>query len=424
MSTIQQWSNLDFRQSAQLINVVLQKVTTNPTAWEGGLVYNTTDDLPYWSDGVDWYPITGGTGTITNVIGGGGIIVDVNGDDVTVTFDPDDNTLELSGTGNTAVARIKEEGVTTIHLADESVVFSKIQEIPNLTVIGNVSGEEDIPSVVTILTNLDTTIAEHDSLATARSVKEYINEVVGDIGQFQGGHDASTELFPSGSTMPGDYWYITVAGTIDGHALNVGDVIIAKQENASTTDSDEWVILVTKKEQATTEVLGVVRFATNAEALGFTETQRALTPSNLAAIRATDSEVQTGDTITNKFITPSGLSTRVATTGSTGLIQIATQQEVFDGVDDEKAVTPETLKAVTDEIEDGFGSYSEVIGDDSTTIFTITHNLDSEDVLVQVRLEDTGGLINVLTTILNEDQISVSFNDAPDTNQFKVIVKK
>ena len=106
--------------------------------------------------------LTGGgeSGTITlNVIGGDGITA--NADEIEVSVD--DSTIELSATNGSGSVRIKDSGVT----------LSKMTDLANMKVIGNVSGALATPSAVSILDE-DNMISNSDtSLATQQSIKAY-----------------------------------------------------------------------------------------------------------------------------------------------------------------------------------------------------------------------------------------------------------
>lgn len=106
--------------------------------------------------------LTGGgeTGTVTlNVIGGDGITA--NADEIEVSVD--DSTLELSNTNGSGSVRIKDSGVT----------LSKMADLANMKVIGNVSGVSGTPSSVSILDEDDMTSNSASSLSTQQSIKAY-----------------------------------------------------------------------------------------------------------------------------------------------------------------------------------------------------------------------------------------------------------
>jgi hypothetical protein len=67
--------------------------------------------------------------------------------------------------------------------------------------------------------------------------------------------------------------------------------------------------------------------------------------------------------------------------------------------------------------------YAETIGDTSTTQFTITHNLETEDVTVAVRYASgTKEMILTDWRTTSSNAIRVDFATAPATNEFRVIV--
>jgi hypothetical protein len=417
-------SHLDFGKSAQIIQVTLQKVSSLPSpGWAGGLVYLTTDNKIYWHNGTDWVAINDTSGLITSVTGSGGITVTTNAGVATVTFDPDGSTLELDGVGAAAKARIKDAGVTSIKIADKNITFAKIQDIPTMTVIGRITSGTGVSSAITVLTDLDVVIANHDSLATAKAVKDYVNERVGGLGSLQGGFNANTESqFPSGSKK-GDYWYVTHSGTVQGVPFNIGDVIIANQANASPTNTGHWIFLETNRDQATTTVLGLVKLATQAEARAMTDTEKALTPKNLDDVKATNAETQTG-TATDRFITPANLTSRTATETRTGIARIATQAEVTTGTDDTTIVTPAKLKVDLDTRFGAFGKYVANVGNGSATSITVTHSFNTLDVTAEVFENSTGQSVICDVTRTGVNAISVGFATAPTSNQFRVIIRK
>lgn len=70
-------------------------------------------------------------------------------------------------------------------------------------------------------------------------------------------------------------------------------------------------------------------------------------------------------------------------------------------------------------------SYKETVGDGAATTFTITHNLNSQDVLVEV-LDITNNYAPVLVESTNPtvNTCKIDVNDAPNAGQYRVIVRK
>jgi hypothetical protein len=172
-------------------------------------------------------------------------------------------------------------------------------------------------------------------------------------------------------------------------------VVIANQDNASTTNSSQWIFLETNQQQATTTIVGITRYATGVE------TQ--------------------GQTLSTAAVTPQGLASVVATETSQGLAEIATQAETNTGLDDTKIVTP--LKLAT-YVAATVGGFYALVGDGVNTTFTVTHNLGSARVLIQLYDYASGAQVMTDLAIVNANQISVSFSVAPSTNQYLVVIQK
>lgn len=90
---------------------------------------------------------------------------------------------------------------------------------------------------------------------------------------FQGGYNASTNtpnLGTDSSILKGEFWVVTTAGTFLGEAVQVGDSLIAKQDNPGATLGN-WIILQGNIVIATDSVEGISRLATQAEVDAGTE---------------------------------------------------------------------------------------------------------------------------------------------------------
>lgn len=397
-------TNVDLTQN-QLLNVVIEKSGTPPLLpVSGQLYYNTSSNLLFMYNGTTWIDIA--SGDITAVNAGSGLSGGGTSGSVTLNFNPDNTTIEVDGSNNVRIkdlgvtsAKLNTDAVTTIKILDKNVTFAKIQDIPTLTVIGNLSGSTATPSAISVVT--DFTNPLNTNIPTTLAVKNYVDATVANIGTLIGGYDATNALLPvaPGGTNKGDYWYVTVAGTPSGVTpsvtLAVGDMLIANQDNASTSNSSQWIILEGNKEQATTTIVGITRYATGAETASQTIGTAAITPLGLASVTATETRQ--------------------------GLAEIATQAETNAGLDDTRIVTP--LKLAT-YVAATVGAYSTLVGDGVNTTFTVTHNLGSARVLVQLYDYASGAQVITDVSIVNTTQISVSFTLPPTTNQYLVVVQK
>lgn len=267
-------TNIDLNKN-QIVNVAVHNNAGNPSnPVQGQIYFDTTTGVKtlYLYNGTAWVDML--SGDISSVVAGAGLTGGGTTGDVTLDVNVDNATIEI----NNDVVRVKDLGittaklndgaVTTIKLGDNQVTLAKLAQIADLKVLGNTSGATANVSLVSVITDLAN--ASSTTLATSSSVKSYIDSAVGGLGNLEGAWSAAGGTFPVGSTpsagtKKGDYWYVSVAGTVDGVAFNVGDVIIAKIDSASTTLASDWIQLEVNRDQATESVLGISRIATQTE---------------------------------------------------------------------------------------------------------------------------------------------------------------
>lgn len=290
--------NLDLSKN-QILNVALQNLPSHfSTTTAGQVYYNTTDKAIYFYDGTAPYSAAGWiniSGDITEVIAGSGLTGGGNGGSVTLDVNPDNVTIEVISDAvrikdlGVSTGKLADGAVTTIKIGNNQVTLAKMQQIGTLKLLGNTTGGTANVAEVDILTSTALAGAANTNIPTALAVKSYIDASVGALGNLEGGWDASSGTFPVGSTpvagtKKGDYWYVTVAGTTGGVAFNVGDVIIAKVDAASTTLASDWIQLEVNRDQATETTLGIAEIATQAETNTGTDDLRIVTPLKLKTL--------------------------------------------------------------------------------------------------------------------------------------------
>jgi hypothetical protein len=388
----------------QILNVAIQNLSSAPSSPVAGQVYfNTTDAHLYFYNGTAWVDASGDISEVVAGagLGGGGttgsVTLDINVDNATIEIATD--AIQVKDLGITT-AKLNNGAVTTIKLGDNQVTFAKIQTISSGKVLGNVSGSTGNVAEVSIITATDLTGSADTNIPSTAAIKAYVDGKIGGLGNLEGGWDASIGVFPTGSspvsgTKKGDYWYVSFGGTVGGVTFNVGDVIIARVDNASVTVASDWIQLEVNRDQATTSTLGLVTLATG-------------------------TEVNTG-TDANKAVTPSTLSGRTATETRSGLAAIATQTQVNTGTDDATIVTPLKLKTLLD---NRTGGYAANVGDGVATSFALTHGLGTRDVVVAIYDNSTYEEVITDVVLTSTSVVTVTFAVAPASNAYRVVIKK
>lgn len=397
-------NNLDLQQN-QLINVrihMLASAPTTPAPINGQLYYNTGNSTIYHYRESDttWLPLGSGT-----IVGGAGLAETTSGGIVTLSVNVDSTTLEIvsdivqvKDAGITA-AKLATDAVTTAKILNAAVTFAKMQNINAMTVIGRTSAGSGVASEITLINDSTLASASATNIATSASIKAYVDSVVGSVGTLVGAFNAtSSSTFPGTSLIKkGAYWYVSVAGTVQGQVFNVGDVLIANKDNPSTTLATDWIFLETNRDQATTTLLGLVFLATNAE-------------------------VQTG-TDANKAVTPASLSARTATEARTGVIEIANQTETNLGLDDTRAVTPLKLATYVAAVV-ASGGYAATFGDGTATAYTITHGLNTLDVIAVVKKVSDGSSVIIDWRASTVNAIIITASKPVALNSLRVTIKE
>ena len=132
---------------------------------------------------------------------------------------------------------------------------------------------------------------------TEKRLKVYLNGTIQTIAhlsdvttavKFKGGYDAATNTPDLDSTpiatLTGDLYYVTVAGNFFTEAVEIGDVLIANIDNATTLA--DWTIVQSNLGAASETVAGYIQLATQAETNTGTNDTKAVTPLKLATYNA------------------------------------------------------------------------------------------------------------------------------------------
>lgn len=109
------------------------------------------------------------------------------------------------------------------------------------------------------------------------------------------------------------------------------------------------------------------------------------------------------------------ISAEDATESNKGIVELATDAEALSGIETEKAVTPANLAA---------RSYVQNIGDGTNTSYTVTHSLNTRDVIVQLYDNSTYDTVFADVVRTNTTTVTITFSSAPSSNDIRVLVTK
>lgn len=190
---------------------------------------------------------------------------------------------------------------------------------------------------------------------------------------FKGGYNATTntpnlDSAPTAGTIfHGDFYYVTTAGDFFTEAVEVGDALVANQDDP--TALTHWTRVQFNVDQATESVRGVAEIATQAEVTTGTDDSRIVTPAKLA-------------------------------------IELGTYVEVF-AVDLDGA---------------GEASVTRVFAGGVTT-WTVNHALGTTDVQVQVRDISSGKLVVTEVDSVDANNVDIAVNGNVVDDTYRTVIQ-
>jgi len=198
--------------------------------------------------------------------------------------------------------------------------------------------------------------------------------------------------------------------TIDGVPLGVGDRVLVKNQ----TDARQNGIYIY-----------------NGSSAPMTRAPDASTADELEnAVVVVDEGTQAGTTWRQTSVNfvlgtdsviwePFGTAAPPANETTAGIIRIATQSEVDGGAIDSAVVTPLKLANWAGRIR----KHTTTIGDGFSTVFTITHNFGTRDVVVGV-YQNSGNYDDIICDVErpNANSVVLRFGVAPAANSIRVVV--
>jgi len=198
--------------------------------------------------------------------------------------------------------------------------------------------------------------------------------------------------------------------TIDGVTMASQDRVLVRNQS---TQSQNGIYVWNGSAVAMTRSLDASTFAELEQAI--------ITVEEGTDAGTTWRQTQVNGTIdsSNVLFTSFGASSPAASETTAGIAEIATQAEVDAGTDDARIITPLKLANWSGRLR----KVSSSVGDGSATSYTVTHNLNTRDVVVRVfpnsgQYDDVE--VDVQRTSVNA--VAVVFATAPASNAYRVVV--
>ena len=405
------------------------------TGVEGQLYFNTTDDvLKVWANGA-WSSISGDITSVTagNYLNGGGSIGDITiNHDATsrsnttssdspayggsfTTIDAvttnayghvtavNTKTVTLPASDDTTYDLTVPSGTTNIRLAGSDATNDDvtISATGNETTVTRISATElriGLPDDVTIAGELtvagtgqssfagQVTIPQTPSADTDAASKHYVDQAVTGALSYQGGYNAATntpnlDSNPNPNPIKKGWTYtVTADGTFFTEQVRVGDVLIA--ENNAPTTLAEWTTVQNNVDLADLTTVGIGN-VNPGEAIDVSYS------NGTATVSVEDS------TATNK-----------------GAVIVAAGTGV-------SVSYVEGTATVTNTQTNSANTYAVTITDTAT----ITHNLNTRDVIIQLYDETTYETVYADVDRISTTQATITFASTP-TNDIRVLVQK
>lgn len=145
------------------------------------------------------------------------------------------NTVAISGSSTPTLAVTGTSSISGANTGDNAT---------NSQYSGLAASKEDVSNKATTFGVVNDTL-----YPTVKAVNDAITTAVVGLLDYRGSYDASTNLFPAtggsgvaGAILKGDFYIVSVAGTLGGTAVTAGDLIIALVDTPAQTASN-WDLI-------------------------------------------------------------------------------------------------------------------------------------------------------------------------------------
>ena len=432
-------------------NYILSGTDDSGTTLEDGfkIPYSDTSNNVLFGNVSD-FPFTDNVGTVTSVTSGNTNTITIGGTAAAPTVAANTAAVADSGTnlatGDQIHTFVTDFGYTTntgtvtdvtagdgIRITGTSTINPTIalgySTTSNYILAGGAAatavGTDIIAFSDTSSTNKDVvkTALEDIPMAALGAVKTYVDTAVAGASSFQGGYNANTNVpnldnSPTIDIQQGFQWAVTADGAFFTEQVRIGDLLIAN--NDSPTTLAEWTTVQGNVDLATTTVAGIASFSSDNFAVS---AAGAVTIKNNGVILGTET---TGNYVESITTSGDGLTGGVASEGSTAALSL-TLGSIGSGVGtdfvmaDSGTAGSQYLAPLADAAAsiNGENSFADTI----TANATVTHNLGTKDVIVQLYDITTFDTVYADIDRATTNTVGISFGATP-ANSIRVLIQK
>ena len=410
----------------ELLNARIQNLGSAPSSPVSGQIYfDTSDNVLYFYNGTTWIPASGATDVIQDVIGSsviGGTGLTATYDNVSgeTTIDLDDTSVSAGSYGSSteiptftvdAQGRLTAAGSTTISTDLDIASDSGTDTISLLSETLTVSGGEGIDTSISAGT---ITISGEDASDTNKGIASF---------------DSTDFSVTNGHVSLAKDPVITLSGDVAGSATmtNLGDVTITTTVQpdsvalgtdttgnyvATITGTANEITVTGSGSETAAVTIGLpddVTVSGNLTVNGNLDVQGSINSISTTEINIVDNKVVLNSNVTGTPTTDAGIRVERGDSSDVEVLwnETADQWQLTNDGTNYHEITRK---------------YKETLSN-SATSYTVTHNLNTQDVVVQI-YEVASPYQQVFTDIehTNSNTVTIKFAVAPSAGEYRVVV--